>query len=174
MLLAIGNIREAEFLHPYSQMSSGFLSDPFAIGEVDGADLPAEGILAHKAFPHQKLDEGPLHNPIRGICRAHHERASWIGVIPHGGITFLSETSTPWAVRSSDTRVGTQSNRFVPSTEPSSRTTILGRLFCQLPPAARGGLIMPSATQALVAQHGLATVGLLNPEALCEGALNSG
>jgi hypothetical protein len=29
-------------------------------------------------------------------------------------------------VRSSDTRVGTQSNRFVPSTEPSSRTTILG------------------------------------------------
>jgi hypothetical protein len=57
-LLAIGNIRAAEFPHPYSQMSSGFLSDPVVIGEIDGADLPAEGVLAHKAFPHQKLDKG--------------------------------------------------------------------------------------------------------------------
>jgi hypothetical protein len=40
-LLAIANIRAAELPHPYSQISSGFLSDLMAMGEIVGADLLA-------------------------------------------------------------------------------------------------------------------------------------
>jgi hypothetical protein len=121
-----------------SRESVNLLSDPLAIGEVDGADLPAERILAHKAFPHQKLDEGPLHNPIRGICRAHHERASWIGGHPSWwyNLPIRDLDALGCAVVGHQSRYGLQSNRLVLSTEPSSRTTILGRLFRQLPKPA--------------------------------------
>jgi hypothetical protein len=51
-------------------MSSGFLSDPPVIGEIDGADPPEGVSLLIKYFRTRSHDKGPLHIPIRGICRA--------------------------------------------------------------------------------------------------------
>jgi hypothetical protein len=58
MLLAIGNIRAAESMHPYSQVSSSFLSDFLALSDIIGAEFFTERALAHQAFVRQKAPQG--------------------------------------------------------------------------------------------------------------------
>ena len=67
MLLAIGNIRAAESLHPYSQVSGSFLSDFIALSDIVGAEFFAERAPAHQAFVDQKLNKGSLHSPTRRV-----------------------------------------------------------------------------------------------------------
>jgi hypothetical protein len=45
-------------MHPYSQVSSSFLSDFLALSDIIGAEFFTERALAHQAFVRQKAPQG--------------------------------------------------------------------------------------------------------------------